>query len=161
MSLMHALVAAGAELAIAGTEMLMTPEQLPSALGMAPPDVAAAVALSDDRLEECMHRLGDGTHDHAKYLRANRINLNGDEDPDYLVRPVLECNDEFLGAHAMSFWLLAGREGGGLDVVLSDAEDSVTLLETRTRGFRDVEVAYSVTVMSLRFNGKRYVGHTL
>jgi hypothetical protein len=158
---MHAILAAGTALAIAGTEVLMAPEELPSALGEAPRDVAAAVARSDDRLEACMRRLGDGTHDHAKYLRAKQIDLNSDVAPEYFVRPVLECNDEFLGAHAISFWLVAGRKGGGLDVVLSDAEDSVALLETRTKGFRDVEVTYSVIVMPLRFNGKHYVGHSL
>jgi hypothetical protein len=157
----HALVALGVGLFAGGAEALMLPEQLASTLGPATLEVATVVARSDERLGECMRRLGDGAGKVEDYLRAQQIDLNADGKPDYFVMPELKCSDEFLGAHAMSFWLLAGRERGGFKVVLSDAEDSVKLLDSRTNGFRDVEVTYSVTVMLLHYNGRHYAGHKL
>ena len=141
--------------------MLLAPEQLASTLPAAPPEVAQVIAKHDARLGECLSRLGRKDAKPESALHAQLIDLNDDNWPDYFVLPVLPCNEEFMGAHAIAFWLLAGREGGGFTVVLEDAEDAVELLDSRTNGYRDVEVTYSVTIMRLRFNGKRYVGHTL
>ena len=91
----------------------------------------------------------------AEQLRASEIHLDGSTEVD-LVVPVL------AGGHAASFYILRPTSDG-YQLIFDSGGDSMTVLRTRSHGYRDLQVegitmaGKNVTTVIYRFDGHKYV----
>jgi hypothetical protein len=91
----------------------------------------------------------------ADQLRASKIHLNGPTEVD-LVVPVIG------GGHAAFFYILRPALDG-YQLIFDSGGDSMTILRTKSRGYRDLQVegitmaGRNVTTAIFRFDGRKYV----
>lgn len=109
-----------------------------------PKDVTAQLLEVDGgRLKECLKEEGQTEADVPKHFAASEVNVNDDGARDLVVQAQSLC---FMGAHLTVWWVFSKVEGGfggrvepGYDLVFTGGGDGLSLLKTKTNGFRDIE----------------------
>jgi hypothetical protein len=100
----------------------------------------------------------------ASWFMASEIHLDGAGEIDLIVRPgdLMQSpspNRWLFGAHAVPFWIV-GNTGGKYELLLNTVADGLRVLDSRTNGYRDIEIgsltAVSLTTLTLKFDGHHY-----
>jgi hypothetical protein len=100
----------------------------------------------------------------ASWFVASRIHLDGPNEADLIVRPKdlgerPSRNRCLFGAHAVPFWVLRNRDGK-YDLLLQTGGDGLQVLDSRTKGYRDIKAlgltAVSITFLTYQFDGEKY-----
>jgi hypothetical protein len=136
------------------TQRKLTPEQTDFGADSGlerpiPVPEAALKALRNARLQATPDELS------SEQLQASEIHLDGLSEVD-LVVPVLG------GGHAAFFYILRPTSDG-YQLIFDSGGDSMTVLRTRSHGYRDLQVegitmaGKSVTMVIYRFDGHKYV----
>lgn len=86
----------------------------------------------------CLERL-DQESDIASWFSASAVDLNNDHLSDLVVKSKKDCLN---GADNDWFWILRNT-GRGYQLVLFGGALGVTLLKTRTQGFRNIETDFA------------------
>lgn len=120
---------------------------------------------NDNRLiNECIEDKGLNKKEKGKLFSVYKIDLNGDGQPDYFVRPSLNpyCN-AFYGAHLFRYWLITRHTRNGKSfyrLVFKNGGDGVSILASKTNNYHDLLIAGHNAVVEfivmLSFNGKEY-----
>ena len=91
----------------------------------------------------------------ASWLTASEIHLNNDRLPDLVVM----ATGSLRGANITPFWVFLNTPRGYRQV-LSTAAHGLTVMNTRTRGHRNIRrnamTAVDVIIETFRFNGREY-----
>jgi hypothetical protein len=155
------------------------PEQTTFGAGAAPGEalISRPVEIPDGALQFLRDTLGRGTVNciknvngltpervPASWFVASEIHLDGPNEADLIVRPRdLEespsPNRCLFGAHVVPFWVLRNRDGK-YDLLLQTGGDGLQVLDSRTKGYRDIKAvgltAVSITFLRYQFNGEKY-----
>ncbi len=127
------------------------------------PEPAAQILARDDVVAAC---LKDNPISHGRSLAswfvASEIHLNGPEEADIVVLPVAQ-GEPFLCFHSAEgigwFWIFR-RTGGRYELVLKTPGLSLSILDTRHNGYRDIRSGGQVgtfgTATIFRFEDGRY-----
>ena len=78
------------------------------------------------------------------------------EKNSFLVFPAKHC-PEFFGAHSIPYWIVERQVDGTYRELFWGTDDVVKVLDTRTKGYRDIAAQYgSDPPKSVRFTGTKY-----
>jgi hypothetical protein len=120
---------------------------------------------NDNRLlAECLEEKGFTKKQASIFFSIYKIDLNSDGLPDYFVRPALKpyCF-AFYGAHLFRYWLVTAQMKNGQHiyyVAFKNGGDGVSILPTKTNGYRDLLVvgynAVEEHQVTLAFDGNEY-----
>ncbi|MFC0168650.1 hypothetical protein ACFFKC_11220 [Pseudoduganella danionis] len=134
-----------------------------------PPEVVKLILHGETQdnllFNECLRSSREHGMSANRFFSSRRIDLNGDELPDYFVRPALQpyCS-AFYGAHLFRYWLVVGvRKNAKTDyqIVFAYGGDEVRVLRHRSNGYRDLELFGHTAEWEARstwhYDGKRYV----
>jgi hypothetical protein len=102
----------------------------------------------------------------ASWFVGSEIHLDGPEHADLVVQPALMTGESsppyntcLHGAHVAPFWVIRNTEAKH-ELVLEVSADAVMVLDSRTKGYRDIEefTTSATTIMStmFRFDGEKY-----
>lgn len=122
--------------------------------------IPAAILKSlktDERVKDCLAENDKSKGKFETWFSAAQVNLNGDAQSDFVVKPENAC---LFGANIVPFWVF--RSGGGkYDLMVHAYSLSLEVLPIKTRGYRDIEIfAASATTgfgAKYKFDGKNYV----
>jgi hypothetical protein len=105
----------------------------------------------------------------TQWFVAATIHLHDPDENDLLIMPRMLAGGQDLdksvsgcwdGMKNSPFWILR-RVGRGYAVALSESADGLEILSTRSRGFRDIGLAWlsqdALGTEIMKFDGKRYV----
>jgi hypothetical protein len=113
------------------------------------PAPKAAMGLIRSELQRTAEELPD------KFFEASEIHLDGPNEVDLVILIP-------AGSHAAHFFMLRPTSGG-YKIVLDSGGDSLTVLKTRSSGYRNIAVesitqaGRFTTTVSFRFNGGKYI----
>lgn len=120
-----------------------------------PPAVSELVRKSEKKnLDICQKEKHYSKKDMKEFLGAAVLNLNDDGKVDYILYPKKYCGIMF-GAHAIPYWIVMSSPNG-YRLVMAGGTDVVTILDSRTKGARDIVEIYGETETKFVFNGKKY-----
>ena len=149
----------GAE-ALPGEVLVKEPVEIP---------VSALQVLRDTLSQgtiECIKNLEGLTPEQvqASWFVASKIHLDGPSETDLIVEPAdmresPSPNRCLFGAHAVPFWILRNT-GGKYELLLETYADCLTVLDSRTNGYRDIQVlsltAVTTTTAVFKFTVSQY-----
>jgi len=101
----------------------------------------------------------------SSWFVASEIHLGGPKEVDFVVQPrelgrVPAENRCLFGARVIPFWVFRNTPKG-FELILEVHEHDLTVLSTRSKGYRDIETwsstAITQTTWLYKFDGRRYV----
>jgi hypothetical protein len=104
---------------------------------------------------ECVQESGLSPDACEHYFGSVKIALSRQAKKHHLVFPSSYCG-AFHGAHAIAYWLVEEVTPIRFRILYSGRSDGLTLRDTASHGYYDVESYYGSTYILLRFNGKTY-----
>ena len=114
----------------------------------------------DGQLAKCQRDKLTRRSNIAAHFAAAEINLNGDKLSDLIVQAQTLC---FMGAHNTTFWLFTrtnSKSGRSYQPAFDIAADYLKILNSSTKGFRDIETASHTAVelytIKWIFDGEKY-----
>jgi hypothetical protein len=129
------------------------------------PEAVLGLLTTDNRVQQCVQHenLSANQLPPSRFV-ASEIHLDGKTEADLIVQPALlsdtpAANRCLFGARTVQFWVFR-KTAQGYESVLSITSVGLTVLNSKWKGYRDVEVSESnVSTMSetlYRFDGKQY-----
>ena len=126
-----------------------------------PPDILKQLARYDDgQLEKCQQDKTTHKKNAAGHFAASKINLNDDKQSDFVVQAQTLC---FMGAHNTTFWIftnLKQKSTVQYQLTFDIAVDFLKILNTSTKGLRDIETASHTAVelytINWKYDGEKY-----
>lgn len=110
----------------------------------------------DGQLEKCQQDKLTRKPNIAAHFAASKINLNDDKQPDLIVQAQTLC---FMGAHNTTFWIFT-KSNRKYDLAFDIAVDYLKILDTSSKGFRNIETASHTAVelytINWKFDGEKY-----
>lgn len=121
------------------------------------PRAILASLKTDERVKDCLAENDKSKGKFETWFSAAQVNLNGDAQSDYVVKPENAC---LFGANIVPFWIFR-KNGGKYDLMIHAYSLGLDVLPGKTKGYRDVEIfAASATIgfgAKYKFDGKKYV----
>ena len=126
-----------------------------------PPNILKQLARYDDgQLEKCQQDKLTRKRNAAAHFAASKINLNDDKQSDFIVQAQTLC---FMGAHNTTFWIFTDSKSKSAEkyqLTFDIAVDFLKILNTSTKGFRDIETASHTAVelytINWKYDGEKY-----
>ncbi len=91
-----------------------------------------------------------------RFFDVTNINVNDDNRPDLLVK----AKSFLMGANVTRYWIFERRKQGYI-LVFEDATFGLSILKSKSKGYRIIETAYPSGAKAyttyFRFDGKKYV----
>lgn len=110
---------------------------------------------NDSQLENCQKDKDFRQSNISKHFAASKINFN--RFTGFVIQAQTPC---FMGAHNTTFWIFQPIQKDKYKLLFDISADSLTLLKTQTKGYRDVETSSltvnEVSTIKWKFNGKIY-----
>jgi hypothetical protein len=121
-----------------------------------PPAVAGILAGDPDVREAMAYEHISGGQPPASWFLPSEVHLNGPHEADLIVVGA----GPILGANVTLFWVFRPSRSGGFNLLLRVSAHDLNIMESRTGGYRDIEVvaatAVSVTKGTYTFRGSAY-----
>jgi hypothetical protein len=119
---------------------------------------AAMTDFAREHIAECEAWRNELVPKWPTFFKAKKVRLERGSRRAYLVMPGDSCHSSFHGAHSTAFWILVRDSHGTLQCVLNSKRDGIELLDTYTKGFRDLELLYGFEREIFRYSGTEYLG---
>lgn len=125
------------------------------ALDTPPLSISELVRKSEKQnLNICQKEKRFTKKDMKDFFGAAILNLNNDGKDDYILYPKKYCGIMF-GAHAIPYWIVMSSPNG-YRLIMAGGTDVVTILDSKTKGARDIVETYGETETKFVFDGKKY-----
>lgn len=137
----------------AGVVLALAAAVAPAAAAELPDDIERALQ-TDERVLDCPAGTRDGVSLFAEdWVAVQRIDLNDDARPDWLLRGLHPCLRRDGGA---DWWLYAQQPQGRRLLGVQRGVQSLEVLPSRTGGWRDLRVRDRGGVRIVRYRGEGY-----
>jgi hypothetical protein len=123
------------------------------------PQDVLSILREDKRNQTCLKEGESPASIPSSWFVGSRVHLKGDGDPDLVVSARNSC---LFGANLVPFWIFRNTPHG-YDLILSISALGLDILETRTRGYRDIRAsaatATTTQTIIFKFGGDEYRVH--
>jgi hypothetical protein len=104
---------------------------------------------------DCTKQTNIVAPEYYKYFSAIPIDINKKQQPSFLVFPSKYCR-AFFGAHAIAYWIITKDKQNHYRLLYEGRSDGIEILNTYTKGMKDIRSDYGNTYIILKFTGRKY-----